>query len=85
MLSQAMIKDLQSLLGEQNVLTSDADRQSYSYDAAVLPEVIPAVVVIPHTTEELGKTVKMFYEAGIPMTVRGGGTNLSGGHHSRQH
>lgn len=79
MISQAMIKDLQTLLGEENVLTSDADRQSYSFDSAVLPEVIPAVVVRPTTTETLGKVVKMFYEAGVPMTVRGSGTNLSGG------
>lgn len=79
MISQAMIKDLQTLLGEENVLTSDADRQSYSFDSAVLPEVIPAVVVRPTTTEALGKVVKMFYEAGVPMTVRGSGTNLSGG------
>ncbi|MBD5553196.1 MAG: FAD-binding protein [Desulfovibrio sp.] len=79
MLSEAMIKDLQKLVGEENVMTSDADRQSYSYDSAVLPPVIPAVVVRPTTTEQLGELVKKFYEAGVPMTVRGGGTNLSGG------
>lgn len=79
MLSESMIKDLQKLIGEENVMTSDADRQSYSYDSAVLPSVIPAVVVRPTTTEQLGELVKKFYEAGIPMTVRGGGTNLSGG------
>lgn len=79
MLSESMIKDLQKMIGEENVFTSDADRQSYSYDSAVLPEVIPAVVVRPTTTDQLGQLVKKFYEAGVPMTVRGGGTNLSGG------
>lgn len=79
MLSQAMIKDMQTLLGEENVFTSEADRQSYSYDSAVLPSVTPAIVVRPTTQEQLGECVKKFYDAGIPMTVRGAGTNLSGG------
>lgn len=79
MISQGMINDLEALLGKENVFTSEADRQSYSYDSAVLPAVIPAIVVRPDTTEKLGIIVRKFYEAGIPMTVRGGGTNLSGG------
>lgn len=79
MLSESMISDLQKLLGADNVMTSDADRQSYSYDSAVLPPVVPAIVVRPTTTEQLGELVKKFYEADIPMTVRGSGTNLSGG------
>lgn len=79
MFNQALLKDLQTLLGEDHVFTSDADRQSYSYDSAVLPPVIPAVVLQPTTTEQLGAIVKKLYEAGVPMTVRGGGTNLSGG------
>lgn len=79
MISQSMVKDLEELLGKENVFTSDADRQSYSYDSAVLPSVIPAIVLRPATQEALGKCIKMLYEAGVPMTVRGAGTNLSGG------
>lgn len=79
MINQAMVKDFEELLGKDNVFTSDADRQSYSYDSAVLPSVIPAIVLRPTTAEHLGKCVKQLYEAGVPMTVRGAGTNLSGG------
>lgn len=79
MISQALINDLEELLGKENVFTSDADRQSYSYDSAVLPSVIPAVVIRPTTREALGKAIKKLYDAGVPMTVRGAGTNLSGG------
>lgn len=74
-----MINDLEALLGKENVFTSEADRQSYSYDSAVLPSVTPALVVMPDTTEKMGECVKKLYEAGIPMTIRGAGTNLSGG------
>lgn len=79
MVSESMVKDLEDLLGKENVFTSDADRQSYSYDSAVLPSVIPAIVLRPTTAEHLGQCVKKLYEAGIPMTIRGAGTNLSGG------
>ena len=79
MASQALIKDFEDLLGKENVFTSEADRQSYSFDSAVLPSVTPAMVLRPTSAEQLGQCVKMLYEAGVPMTVRGAGTNLSGG------
>ena len=79
MVSQALIKDFEALLGKENVLTSVADLQSYSYDSAVLTPVTPAMVIRPGTTEHLGQCVKKLYDEGIPMTVRGAGTNLSGG------
>ena len=79
MASQALIKDFEDLIGKENVFTSDADLQSYSFDSAVLEPVIPALVLRPTTTEQLGLCVKKLYDNGIPMTVRGAGTNLSGG------
>ena len=79
MASQALIKDFEDLIGRENVFTSEADRQSYSFDSAVLEPVVPAMVLRPTTTEQLGLCVKKLYDNGIPMTVRGAGTNLSGG------
>ena len=79
MASQALIKEFEDLLGKENVFSSEADRQSYSYDSAVLPPVVPAFALRPTTTEQLGICVKKLYDYGIPMTVRGAGTNLSGG------
>lgn len=79
MISQAMVKDLETLLGKENVFTSEADRQSYSFDSAVLPSVTPAIVLRPTTQDALGQCVKKLYDANVPMTVRGAGTNLSGG------
>ena len=79
MASQALIKDFEDLIGKENVFTSEADRQSYSFDSAVLEPVVPAMVLRSTTTEQLGLCVKKLYDNGIPMTVRGAGTNLSGG------
>ncbi len=76
---KALIQDFETLLGKENVFHSEADRQSYAYDSAVLNQVIPSFVVRPTTAEELGACVLKLYEEGVPMTVRGAGTNLSGG------
>lgn len=77
-ISSALIKEFETIAGKENVLTEEADRQAYSYDAAVLQPRVPALVVSPATQESLGKTVKLAYDSGMPITVRGAGTNLSG-------
>ena len=55
------------------------DLHTYSYDAAVVEPVLPGLIVRPTTTEALGKTVRLCNANGLPLTVRGAGTNLSGG------
>ena len=77
--SASLIKEFEQLVGKENVFSSEADRQSYAYDAAVLKPMIPSLVVRPTEVEQLGQVVKRCYEEGIPMTVRGSGTNLTGG------
>ena len=72
-------KDFEKIVGAENVFSSIADRQSYAYDSAVLNPVTPALVVAPETTEQLGQVIALCYKHGLPMTVRGSGTNLSGG------
>ena len=77
-ITPALTKEFIDIVGKDNVLTEETDRQAYSYDAAVLTPVVPALVVAPTQQEELGKVVKLAYENGLPITVRGSGTNLSG-------
>ncbi|MDO5537920.1 MAG: FAD-linked oxidase C-terminal domain-containing protein [Desulfovibrionaceae bacterium] len=79
MANSALIKEFEEMLGKDNVFSSEADRRTYAYDAAVLNPVVPAFVVRPTSKELLAKCVTKLYEEGIPMTVRGSGTNLSGG------
>lgn len=79
MISPALLKEFQSLLGKENVMDSEVDRHAYSYDAAVLDAVVPELVLKPTNSEQLGRTVTLCNENGLPMTVRGAGTNLSGG------
>jgi glycolate oxidase len=79
MLGTALIKEFESVLGKDNVFSDKADRLTYSYDAAVLQPVIPEVVLRPTHSEALGRAVRLCNENRIPLTVRGAGTNLSGG------
>lgn len=79
MSTNALIKEFAAVVGEENVLTGEAERHSYSYDAAVLDAKVPALAVRPMTSEELGKVVKLCNDNSLPLTVRGAGTNLSGG------
>lgn len=79
MLSESLIKEFKAIVGDENVFDNEADRQCYSYDSAVLDAVVPALVVRPTETAQIGLVVKLCNENGLPITVRGAGTNLSGG------
>ncbi len=79
MLSQSVITELSEIVGRENLFTDPADLVTYSYDAAVLDAVVPAAAVRPPTVEALGRCVRVCNENRLPLTVRGAGTNLSGG------
>ena len=79
MVSQALVKEFQRLLGKEQVYLEETDRATYAYDAAVLEPVLPAIVLQPRSDEDLGRVVRLCQENGLPLTVRGAGTNLSGG------
>jgi len=73
------IHDFEAVVGRGNVMAEEADRQAYAYDSAVLDSVTPALVVRPENAEQLGRTVALCHKHGLSLTVRGSGTNLSGG------
>jgi glycolate oxidase len=79
MISGSLIKEFTDLLGRENVFTDRADLVTYSYDAAVLEPVVPSVILRPAKYESVGKIVGLCSENSVPLTVRGAGTNLSGG------
>lgn len=79
MISKSLLKAFVEILGKDAVLTQDADRVTYSYDAAVLEPSMPAAVLRPTSGKQLSGVVRLCNENRVPMTVRGAGTNLSGG------
>lgn len=79
MSNAAFVKEFEKLIGKDNVFTGEANRQVYAFDAAALDPVTPALVLRPTHTEQLGPLMRRCYAEGLTVTVRGAGTNLSGG------
>jgi glycolate oxidase len=79
MVDNKLFKEFCEVLGEENVFRDETDRLAYSYDAAVSAPAMPSIVLRPTTSEALGKAVRICSENSLPITVRGSGTNLSGG------
>lgn len=79
MIEKGLLSEFQSALGRENVFHEEVDRVSYSYDAAVLDPVLPDLILRPVSSEALGRAIRLCSENSLPITVRGSGTNLSGG------
>lgn len=74
-----LIDELVRLVGKGNVLTSPEDRRVYSYDGTSNWTHEPDLVVFPTETAHVEAVLKLANENGVPVTPRGGGTNVSGG------
>ena len=70
---------LEELLGKEKVLSSEADRLCYSYDATPLVSCLPEVVVRASTEEDVHVVLEAATREGTTVTPRGSGTGLSGG------
>ncbi len=79
MITQKHIDQLRRIIGGENVLTTVEELLSYSYDATNMWSHMPDVVVFPTNTEHIAGILQFASENEIPVTPRGGGTNVSGG------
>lgn len=74
-----ILKKFETIVGKGNCLTTDTDRACYSFDSSPETPTKPDVVVIPETEDQVGEIISLCNQEGMPLVVRGGGTNLSGG------
>ncbi len=79
MISKATLDRLGSIVGVKNLLTSEADRISYSYDGTPLYSQLPVAIVRPDSAEQVSSVVRLANEEGFSLVPRGSGTGLSGG------
>jgi glycolate oxidase len=79
MIRKGILKAFKAAVGADNVFSDPADLHTYSYDAAVVDPVLPGLALRPTNAEALGQVVRLCNENRLPLTVRGAGTNLSGG------
>lgn len=77
--TEAQIKQFQSIVGQPFVIIGNAEVERYARDYTEDLKYYPEVVIKPRTAEEIAGIVKICNEAMIPVTPRGAGTGLSGG------
>jgi len=78
MLSEPVRIKLKEIVGEGKYFDHKEILISYSYDAYTF-EGEPEVVLFPTNTEEVSRIMSIASREKIPVTARGGGTNLTGG------
>jgi glycolate oxidase len=66
-------------LGDGGVLTDLQQRRTYECDGLAHYKVVPGIVVLPRTTEEVATVVRICVDRQVPYVARGSGTGLSGG------
>jgi glycolate oxidase len=79
MINKEHVDALRRIVGRTNVLDSIEQMTAYSYDATNTWSHLPDVVVFPLNTQQVSQILKYANEYGLPVTPRGGGTNVSGG------
>jgi glycolate oxidase len=79
MIDKGHIDRLRRIVGKEHVLTSKEELTAYSYDATATWRHLPEVVVLPENVGQISEILKLANEARLPVTPRGGGTNVSGG------
>jgi glycolate oxidase len=70
---------LRAVLGDRAVITDRQELRTYECDGLAHYKVIPGLVVLPETTEQVAAVVRACAEDGVPFVARGSGTGLSGG------
>ncbi len=74
----AMIEDLASIVGAENVTGDPATLEKYSRDGSFVQPRMPTCVVFPGKTEEIQGVVKYANERMLPVTPRSSGVSFYG-------
>ncbi|MGH3976830.1 MAG: FAD-binding protein, partial [Pseudonocardiaceae bacterium] len=71
--------ELTALLGPDAVITDRQRLRTYECDGLAQYRVVPGIVVLPESAEQIAAVVRACAAAGVPFVARGSGTGLSGG------
>src|SRR3989338_883059 len=78
MITPKILKEIESIVGKDDLLTEKEDRICYSYDATNL-KFLPEAIIFPQNTEEIYRILKIANREKIPVFPRGAGSGFSGG------
>jgi glycolate oxidase len=74
-----LIQALQQFIPGKSILFDEEDLKPYECDGLSAYHVIPLIVVLPETIEQVQQTLALCHEHHVPVVARGAGTGLSGG------
>ncbi|MER7009906.1 FAD-linked oxidase C-terminal domain-containing protein [Saccharopolyspora sp. NPDC000359] len=74
-----VVREFRAALPPNSVITDPQRLRTYECDGLASYRVVPAVVVLPETAEQVRVIVRACAEHGVPFVARGSGTGLSGG------
>ncbi|MEL6429100.1 MAG: FAD-linked oxidase C-terminal domain-containing protein [Planctomycetota bacterium] len=78
-LSKSARRALAAIVGERGVRADALARSAYESDGFALAAESPEVIVLPRSTEEAARVVRVLREEGLVVVPRGAGTGLTGG------
>ncbi|MCC6405650.1 MAG: FAD-binding protein [Planctomycetes bacterium] len=73
------IAELRALLGPRGIVEDPTRLFPYEADGIVLLRRRPELVLLPRTTEQVSRALKILHRERVPVVARGAGTGLSGG------
>jgi len=73
-----LVSELRRIVGSRYVLVEREDVVVYEQDGSIF-QVMPELVVVPGSAEEVARVVKAARSANVPIVPRGSGTGLAGG------
>ncbi len=74
-----LVDALESALPADGLIREPEQLKTYECDGLTGYRVVPALVVLPRSAEQVQAAVRACYEHGVPFVARGAGTGLSGG------
>jgi glycolate oxidase len=77
--TEAFRREIAGLVSEGGLISEPAQLRTYECDGLTGFRVVPALVVLPATTDEVAAVVRVCARERIPFVARGAGTGLSGG------
>jgi glycolate oxidase len=71
--------ELRAALGDEHVITDRQRLRTYECDGLAHYKVVPGLVVLARSADDVQRTVRACARNGVPFVARGSGTGLSGG------
>ncbi len=74
-----LVEELRAIVGTPGLITEPEQLHTYECDGLTNFRVMPAVVVLPASSQQVQEVVRLCHRERIPFVARGSGTGLSGG------